>query len=282
MILQRTDCGLSLNVSGRSVLWMGAVCRLLGVKSLAWNALGYGDNCNLSFLKAYPPLDALRVIALRLNSVSGIEEQRLVRELALETYARGSVPWNVFDKLESLVCESHLFTGKAWECSQLQKLFLINCTESDWSNLIRLPQLRELELSGSKIQSFHLVQLPELTKLGLYHSSEFADFHGVAALQRLTTLTLDSCRRISSVTPIGDLRSLMELNIVDCGKIHSINWCLSLKNLQKLRLYGTRVLDGKLRCVLELPELRELCFDDWGGYDITSGETSNILAHHKQ
>lgn len=260
---------------------MAGVARLVNVQSLWWTALGYGGNCDLSFLKDYPPLESLHISAMRLKSVSGLERQRSIRELDLQTYANGNIDWRVFEKLESLVCESHLFTGPAWDCVQLRKLFLISCRESDWSNLNRLCNLKELELSGSTIETLRELKLTGLTKLGLYHSKKLIDLQGIDRLKCLRTLRLDSCKKIHSISPVGYLSELAELSIIDCGRIETIKDCASLKVLEKLYLNGTTISDGKIRPILELPNLRELSFDDQPYYDITMAEASVILGNRK-
>lgn len=256
---------------------MAGIYRLLKVKSLWWTALGYGENCDLSFLKDYPPLEALQISAIRLKSVAGLEHQRFIRELDLQTYAKGKVDWRVFERLESVVCESHLFTGTAWDCVQLRELFLVSCRESGWSNLNRLCNLKELELSGSTIETLGGLELTGLTKLGLYHANKLTDLQGVERLQHLRTLSLDSCKRLHSLSPITGLKELQELNIIDCGHTQTIACCRSLQALERLRFYGSVVSDGKIRCVLDLPNLRELSFDNRKEYDVTAEEVSAIL-----
>ena len=148
-----------------------------------------------------------------------------------------------------------------------------------WSNLDRCPGLRSLQVSEfnssleqlpnpaelrtlSFIQSRFpslrgLEQCTRLHSLEVANCSKLGDISAIASLAAtLTSLEIDTCRRIASFDSISNLEKLESLKITDCPPMSSLDFIHSLSRLHTLNIYGTPLIDHNLGPVLRHPTLR--------------------------
>jgi internalin A len=133
---------------------------------------------------------------------------------------------------------------------------------SDLDELGHLGRLEDLELmSPKRLMSLGGVEsLSSLASLEISLASRLVDLSALAAVREtLTQLRLETCKAIASLDDVGRLERLRELWVANCGDIESFAPLRALRGLEVLCAWeSTRVLDGDLSPLDELPRLSEL------------------------
>jgi internalin A len=121
--------------------------------------------------------------------------------------------------------------------------------------------------------------LHELSVLDVVLARKLSDLSDVAAISSsLRQFKLESCRAVSSLDDIEDLRELRVLGFSNCGDIASIVPLRSLAQLEELYAWGTtRIIDGDLSPLNQLPHLREIRMKDRRGYRPSLAELMSTL-----
>jgi len=118
----------------------------------------------------------------------------------------------------------------------IEQVYLINCKTQDLNWLYRLGSLRELIVAGNPA----LEELPALTsveELSLFDVPRF-DGRSLGKLLSLRSLTIESCRGITSIAPLKELPSLDTLTIDDCPSISNLSSLEDMLNLEALSIVG--------------------------------------------
>jgi hypothetical protein len=110
--------------------------------------------------------------------------------------------------------------------------------------------------------------LPELAALGIGLArklNEISDVVGLAS--SLQEFNLEACSAISAIDDIEPLANLRLLGFSDCGDIESLAPVAALDELEELYAWGsTRIVDGDLSPLAQLPRLREIRMRDRRAY----------------
>ncbi|KAH8612104.1 hypothetical protein ERJ75_000928400 [Trypanosoma vivax] len=147
---------------------------------------------------------------------------------------------------------------------RLRELSLNSCTRiTDVSPLARMRSLEMLDLNGCTgiVRGLHeLCGLTTLQELYLRQMSvDDALLRDLTCHERLRELSLNSCTRITDVSPLARMRSLEILNLNDCtGIVRGLHVLCGLTTLQKLCLANVNVDDAFLRDLTCHERLREL------------------------
>lgn len=79
-------------------------------------------------------------------------------------------------------------------------------------------------------------------------------------MNRLKSLTIESSRELGSLQPIEALVGMERLWLYNCGRIDSLKPLQNLVQLREVTISGnTRVSDGDLSVLCELPRLETVC-----------------------
>ncbi len=110
----------------------------------------------------------------------------------------------------------------------------------DLSVLVRIPELRELSLSGCTglTDIAPLAQLANLTSLDLSRCAGVTDVAPLAQLANLTSLDLSWCAGVTDVAPLAQLANLTSLNLYECAGVTDVAPLAQLANLTSLDLSG--------------------------------------------
>lgn len=126
------------------------------------------------------------------------------------------------------------------ELPNLKGLYVSGCSISDFSFLVNLPQLCELDLNHEKIDGKILISLPNLSWLSLRWSSfEIENFLG--NLQKLEFLDL-SYGKLTEPSIIKRLKNLKSLFLHSSG-FEDISFLKSLNNLEFLDIHRNNITD---------------------------------------
>lgn len=108
---------------------------------------------------------------------------------------------------------------------------------------------------------------------------KLTDFDPVAGLPTLRELDIAGCRGLSTLDFVRPLTALTHLRVVDCGEIASLQPLRELAQLRAFFFYeSTRVADGDVSVLLELPKLREVAFANRRHYTHREHEINAELA----
>lgn len=124
--------------------------------------------------------------------------------------------------------------------------------------------LHEVLILQSPLESLSgLEDLTLLEKCELSYLPKLQDISALAALKdSLKFLDIQNAKRITNHHTLGALENLDELRIWQCKSMPSIGWLRSLKRLRRFVFMDTRIEDGDLSPLLDLPNLE----DAPGGY----------------
>ena len=110
--------------------------------------------------------------------------------------------------------------------------------------------------------------LPELVVLGIVLARKLDDISDVAGLgSSLQEFRLEACPAIGAIDDVEPLVNLRLLGFSDCGGIESLAPIAALEELEELYAWGsTRIIDGDLSPLAQLPRLKEIRMRDRRGY----------------
>jgi hypothetical protein len=156
----------------------------------------------------------------------------------------------------------------------------LNCIGSDnLTSINLLPNLQVLSINRSQAQNLSFLEnCIYLKSLNLSLFPKLNDLNGLTNLLDLKILHLESFSILEDIEPITFLHQLESLALVSCPKIKSVKPLLKLKKLIFLYLWEkTKIYDGDIRCILALPNLKELSFLNRRNYNLKIEEVSSIL-----
>lgn len=154
-------------------------------------------------------------------------------------------------------------------CTRLERLALSRYSGRFTRELFaNLKSLKVLFLSA--VQLGDLTPLQELSKLEaltVAAAKGLQSLGGIEAMHRLRSLTIESSRGLGSLQPIGDLVDIKRLWLHNCGPINTLKPLEKLIQLREVTLSGnTKVIDGDLSVLRELPQLKTVCVVDQPHY----------------
>jgi hypothetical protein len=264
-VIEEAAEGQNLVVTGD---WSPAATKILlsgAVDGLTLNyARGYRER-SLDFLQQEWPVRRLAILARTIKDLTPVYSlASTLQSLSVETAPQAELDLR---QLPGLI---HLATG--WEQVRktigtthgLRRLFLMRYSEPNLRPLGHQETLEALVMKeGPQLKSLiGIDQLPALREIGLFGATRLQDISGfgdaITAL-KLRRLELQSCPRVETLDALANVIRLEFLNVSECGHIQSLRPLIALHELRILYLYSsTRILDGDLTPLMQLPHLTEL------------------------
>jgi Leucine-rich repeat (LRR) protein len=183
-------------------------------------------------------------------------------ELSIQPHPEAELDLSDFTALRSVAGDWALIGPTIASVAELESVVTWQFTESDLHVFRDHFDLRRLTLKEAPyLESLSGIGgLPALSSLwiqfapGLY---ELAELAAIAA--SLRELRLENCRRVDTLDEMTELTELTFLEVGDCGDLESLSPLARLRDLEELYLWGTtRIADGNLTPLTELPKLRDL------------------------
>lgn len=219
-----------------------------------------GDD--LSFLERLPSLRGLVLNAGEVRDLSPIQALGALETLTLNTPSkpRMELDFKAFGALETLRMYWNPGFESVFACESLRSLWMFGPPDADLARFGALPSLRRLELSqGRKLVS--TAGVGDLEFLGLYQQAALEDFSGLPA--ELRVLAIEGSKKLSTLDAVGPLTKLTRLKVANCGDLASLKPLTGLIELEEFFAWeSTRVLDGDLSVLLELPRLHQIGMRD--------------------
>src|SRR4051812_11230386 len=213
-----------------------------------------GDD--VSFLRGLEHLRGLVLNAGEVRDLSPVQSLSRLETLTLNTPSkpRLKLEFTAFPALRILRMYWNPGFESVFSCP-LDSLFVFGPPHADLS---RFPPVRRLELSqGRKLTS--TAGAGDVEYLGLYQQRALSE---LALPPSLRVLAIESCKQISSLDAVAGL-PLERLKVADCGEIASLAPLRGMDTLEEFFAWeSTRVVDGDLSVLLELPRLRAIGMQD--------------------
>ena len=202
--------------------------------------------------------------------------------LALTDNSRTSLDYSRFSHLKLLaVAMSASSLASIQELTQLEVLALGGYTESDFTPLCTLLELRQIYFTGRpRLESLRGVErFTKLRDLTIAGASRLTDISALSDIRSpLIELDLQGCKNFSFVPPLDNLTELKLLNLGNIGEIESFRPLAGLSNLESLRVYeSTRPVDNDLSPLLGLRKLTHLGIQHRRAYSPTAVKVKEEL-----
>ena len=120
----------------------------------------------------------------------------------------------------------------------LRSLAIGGCDEiTDYSPLARLPELRELAISGLDTTDISSLEgLTRLQTLALTPGDGLRTLDAIGTMTGLKALKLHYCGSVRDFSPLANLNGLRELDLCQCNRLSSLRSFAGLSGLRSLRL----------------------------------------------
>lgn len=245
-----------------------AAMRTSSVVDLVLNQVPIGAELDVRFLEAMPWLESLELRSVSVEDDSPVFTLRNLRRLELETYARNTADLANLRALEHLTFIWRPNAPGLAELNRLRELVLIGYGVNDTREIAGLTDLVTLQILGSAVSDLSGIWgCGKLRKIRLALLRRLTTLSGLERLPELEALTIESCKNIASVEPLGGCARLQELYLDNDGPIASLEPLRSLSRLEALTFVeSTNVRDGHIR-FLKSMNLKRIAFQDRKHYD---------------
>jgi hypothetical protein len=170
------------------------------------------------------------------------------------------------------------------EAEGLEDVVLLDYDEVNLRPLSVQTSIRRVVIKGARLlESLDGIDdLPRLTELRVIGARELDDLSALSAVANsLEKLEFQTCLAVTTLDPLAPLTKLDLLGINDCGRITSLT---PLRTLTQLRVFlaweSTRIEDGDLSPLLDLPNLAQIRMRDRPGYVPRLEEVLRSLRMH--
>jgi hypothetical protein len=242
-------------------------------------ALGFARD-ELGFLGDFAFLRGLEIIDRDIRDIAPIQRLPALQTLSIQTSCDTPIDFAQFADLRRCRLIWRAGRESILDCKQLQGLHLESYSGDDAAGLAGMTALNELMVTNSPVRDIStLAELTQLTELGLINLRRLADLDPLAALAALERLEIDGAKKIRDLEVLRGLTRLRVLYFCNVGEIPSIRVLAHLRDLEELYFWeDTRVRDGDLSVLLELPRLRKVAFRARRHYSHTPDAIEETIA----
>jgi hypothetical protein len=269
-LIEDTPQGRWLVVTGP---WSARAAQALALGEVDGLVLNYARGfCegSLDLLNGQWPLRRLSVIDRSLTDLAPIGRLRGLDALSVQAAPDSELDLTLLSRLRSVNAEWSLIARALGAVGQLESLITWNFNEVDLHALRDHWTLRRLTIKDAPhLESLAgLGDLPSLEAVAIVGAPQL---HDIEELERLSAslreLTFEECGRIEVIDVVGSLVHLRFLGVSECGDIASLSPVRSLSELETFYAWGsTRILDGDLSLLAQLPRLLEIRMRNRRGY----------------
>lgn len=276
-----TGTSSELLVTGRWTEEAAEQFRIGRVDRLVLNRnLGFSED-DLTFLRDIP-IRELVLVDRNLASLAPIYEiSSTLEELDLVVGpSAGRVDVAEFPRLTKLSADWETIGESVSSATTLTSLQLRRYRRDDLVVLAGLTNLRRLALADRpRVRSLGGIEnMALLREFEVPAARLLTDAQMLSACRNLVRLSLEGCARLD-LSFIGTLGRLRWMNISECGDVSDVRFLANLHDLEVLRMFGsTRVVDGDLTPIAELPRLKELRMQSRRHYRPTVSEIQVSLS----
>ncbi len=239
---------------------------------------GGADGADMSFLD---DLTGLRLLAAsgNVSDDSAIGRSVSLRRIVVQTTAKGRLDWSALKNLSQADIHERDGLETLAELPALRTVVLWECMQSDFRILGRLEHLEVLRLKpcrrlrtflGGRVQ-------PRLQRLELNLCRAPLNLAELGQFPSLEYLEMDGCTRQGTLEGLENCLKLRELALNNCGSIENLQPLRECRELTILGLSGsTDISDGDIAALEDLPNLRQVLFDNRRHYNRREVDFANV------
>lgn len=214
---------------------------------------------DLSFLSDFPDLLYLELVDQPKLKTAPLQALSNLRGLSIETPGSG-IDFGWFPLLEVFVGDWHPDNKNVQHCRELRTLQTWNFKpeSKDLSELAHIVRLERLLLVKTNLESLQGIEsLEDLRYCEISYAPQLRSLSALAAGElQMRELSLSHAKNIEDYHPIASCRWLRNLRLSTCAPLPDLKWLEPLRHLEFLSFVETLAIDGDLRPLLQLPELR--------------------------
>ena len=224
---------------------------------------------DVRFLLELPELRGVEIYAWQVRDASVIATLRNLRLVGLECDLRVPIDFGQLPELEVVKARWNGAIQDVLNNPNLEYLNLSNWPMEDLQRLESMDRLARLALTSRKLRSLRGIDaLKSLGWLDLYACPSLTSLEGIQNCQSMSRLDVSSCRAVHEISEVGELGSLRELELNNNGDLESLEPLRRCQSLERVSFFGTtRILDGKISVLEELPRLKKVVFGRRRHYD---------------
>jgi hypothetical protein len=237
---------------------------------------GWGES-TIGFVEDIPNLRGLEVYSFDVKDITPAYVHTGLLHLSLQIGSKRSIDLGRFPLLRSLFMHPGSNQSLTAISTRIAHMLLSGFAHDDLSSIPSRSSLIRLDLTSRPLKSLAgLGRFPNLSTLELQNCSSLANIADIRHCERLRVVRIHLCKSIENIEFIGHLSELEELDIDTCGEIESLRPLLACRRLRRVSfIESTKVRDGDVSCLRELPRLEEVHFMNRKHYNATRDEFRN-------
>lgn len=232
-------------------------------------------NSDISFLLKVPDLRSVSIISDGVTDVSAVFQLKNLRSLSLFCRNAGIAgDFGEMMHLKSVALEWRNVYRSVFGLGALSKMVIFRYPDRDLTKWDCNVHLEELFLSSNRLESLKGIErFPNIRDLELFRCRKLTSLETIEVAASLRKLRLGQCPGVSELSPISRLTELRTLEMESCREIQSLKPIANCKKLRRLQVAGeTTILDGDLRFLFKLPDLKEILLRHRKHYSHTDDE----------
>ena len=268
-MIRRRDYVLETSAEGRSLVvtgpWSHKAAGILASGKADGLVLNYARGfCerSLALLDSAWPVRRLQILDRSIIDLEPIERLGELESLSVQAAASATLDLGALPKLRCVAGDWALIASTLSAVMALQSVITWQFDEVDLHAFRDHLALKRLTVKDApQLQSLAGIgDLADLAVLEIVLARRLRDIDDLAGLaESLRELQLEDCRAIETIDAVQALRELRRLDVSECGDIASVLPVSSLTQLRTFDAWGsTRILDGDLSALAQLPALKEI------------------------
>jgi len=241
----------------------------------------YGiSDTDFVFLKDFNFVNFLSIINWWTKDISQIHNLTELHTLNIVTDCKTKIDFSQFPKLTNCILHWRSGATSLYKSTLLEDLCLFhyNPKEKNLLNLSNLKNLKKLQVNSSPINSLEGIEnLQNIEKLELYYLRNLENIEHIKQLPKLKKLSMESCKK-ANLQAIAHLQQIEKLLLTKMADIESVKLFSELKNLQSLALGETKITDGNLSPMFDLPNLQRFIGKHYKHYSHSFEEITQKIA----
>jgi hypothetical protein len=161
------------------------------------------------------------------------------------------------------------------------KLHSFRPASSDLRMFTQYDEMSSIELVSTNIKSLDGIEnCKKLNKLSIAYASNLEDWSAIRSVAgSIQCLLLESVKRLELLKLIPYFDGARQVHLINCGEIESLDFTRCMPSLRQLWFVGTKVANGKVRFLREVPKLKSVNFRNSRGYDARWEEFNEDVRH---
>lgn len=223
------------------------------------HSMGF-KNTDLSFLNGLKNLKGVEIYHWDIEDITVLENLPDLELISIQCSLKNNIDFSLFSNLKILKITWNNKMLNLDKCHNLEYLNIDKYPCEDLLFFKQLVNLKRLYLTGKKLLSLSGIEyFPLLEYLDLYACTKLLTLNNIEKCQSLENVEIEACNKIENIKPIGQLKNLKIFHFV-IKEIDSLSPIENCTALEKLIFYDTKVLDGDLRFIKKLPNLKDAAF----------------------